>query len=555
MVLIFYSMKKIIFFSLLAMFFISSHAQKETWPKIYWKYKVTYNFDLIETYDKGYIMLNTIRPDGITEIWTWLVKTDINGEVLWEKTIGNGTHNSGFHFIAETDDGGCVLGGATYLLDYLADPFFMKLNACGEKEWCRIFYQAGPNTAYCGGRNIYAVPGEDGYIALVSSWGNEFVPGSGVYKGIWLFRLDNSGNLIWIKNVFDQVDTNAWNEYPYEMFISQDTLCIITGNTIYNDYGGEVGYDKPFIMAAGMDGSEKWWIIDGANTIYRGDDRQSTEDSEGNILTVGWGWYPGGAQYPMLIKTGKDGNPIYRKYVITSTEMGGAMCINVMNDTTYDIGGVWNYPGEPFHSVIARTDSSGNLLLEKNIVESYFGLNQSIVAFDNKELFVGAFKDDDGFYKVMLHKFNYDLEYDTAYTQPFEYDYKCDNLPIVSDTIGIDDCDVWTALPGEIEYEAAQKLIISPNPAGNEITVQLPFATVDEHPWGTMTSRQYNYRYHEHSVLKIFDISGREIKEISLKDIQGEKVLVDISGYKAGMYLVNLLENQKQMASGKFVKQ
>jgi hypothetical protein len=550
-------MKKYIIFALLALFFIAAGAQNDTtWPKVFWKYKVTYNSDLIETYDKGYILLNSIRPDtlGIKHIWTWLVKTDINGEVLWEKTIGNGIHTTGFGFITATDDGGCVLGGATYLLDYLADPFFMKLNACGEKEWCRIFYQAGPNTTYCGGRNIYPVPGGDGYIALVKSWGNEFVPGSGVYKGIWLFRLDNNGNLIWLKNIFDQVDPNAWNEWPYHMFISQDTLCIITGNTIYNDYGGELGYDKPFIMASGIDGSEKWWVIDGANTMYRGDDQQSSEDNDGNILTVGVGWYTGSGNYPMLIKTSKTGSPIYRKYLINSTEFGAALCINVMNDTIYDIGGGWNYPGQPYHSVIARTDTSGNLLLEKNIVESNFGLNQSIVTFDNKELFVGAFKDNDGFYKVGLHKFNFDLEYDTAYTQPFEYDYKCDNLPIVSDTIGIDDCDVWMGLPGEIEYEAAQKLIISPNPAGNEITIQLPFATVDEHPWGPWTSRQYNYRYHEHSVLKIFDISGKEMNEIPLKYLEGEKVKVDISGYKPGMYLVNLLENQKQMASGKFVK-
>ncbi|MBW6537872.1 MAG: T9SS type A sorting domain-containing protein [Mariniphaga sp.] len=539
----------------LAMLFNIINAQIATWPKKYWNYKVTYNYDLIETYDKGYIVLNTIRPDGITAIWAWLVKTDINGEILWEKFIGDGLHTGGFQNIHQTYDGGYVLGGGTYMLDYLADPMFMKLNACGEKDWCRIFYQAGPNTAYCTGLNIYPVPDEDGYIALVTSWGNEFVPGSGVYKGIWLFRLDNSGNLIWIKNVFDQVDPNAWNEYPYHMFISQDTLCIITGNTIYNDYGGELGYDKPFIMAAGIDGSEKWWVIDGANTMYRGDDQQSSEDNDGNILTVGVGWYTGSGNYPMLIKTSKTGSPIYRKYLINSTEFGAALCINVMNDTIYDIGGGWNYPGQPYHSVIARTDTSGNLLLEKNIVESNFGLNQSIVTFDNKELFVGAFKDNDGFYKVGLHKFNFDLEYDTAYTQPFEYDYKCSNLPIVSDTIGIDDCDVWTALPGEIEYEAAQKLIISPNPAGNEITVQLPFATVDEHPWGPSTSRQYNFRYHEQSVLKIFDITGKEMNEIPLKYSEGEKVKVDISGYKAGMYLVNLLENQKQMASGKFVKQ
>jgi hypothetical protein len=310
-----------------------AYTQNETWPKVFWKYKVTYNVNLRETYDNGYLLVNTIRPDGITKIWTWLVKTDINGEILWEKYIGDGINNTGFHYIYQTSDGGFILGGATYKLDNLADPIFMKLNACGEKEWCRIFYQAGPNTAYCGGQDIYPVPGEEGYIAMVRSWGNEFVPGSGVFKGIWLFRLDNDGNLIWIKNVFDEVDPNAWNEYAYHMFISKDTLCIITGNTIYNDYGGSLGYDKPFIMAAGIDGSEKWWVIDGANTNYYGDDKKSIEGSFGKILTAGWGWYPGQGTTPMLLKTDKYGNQIYRKHFFDSVEIGKVFCINVINDT------------------------------------------------------------------------------------------------------------------------------------------------------------------------------------------------------------------------------
>jgi hypothetical protein len=529
-----------------------AYTQNETWPKVFWKYKVTYNVDLIETYDKGYIVVNTIRPDGITEIWTWFVKTDINGEILWEKTIGDGIHNSSLYDFFQTDDGGLILGGGTSLIEYYGDPFFMKLNACGEKEWCRIFHQEGPGTTQSWGSNIYPVPGSDGYIALIGNWG-EYNPQAGICKGIWLFRLDNSGNLVWIKNVFDQVDPNQLNEIPYHMFISQDTNCIITGMTAYNDYGGPTGTSKPFLMATGMDGSEKWWIIDGANSIYSGDDRLSTEDSFGNILTVGWGGYPGGGG-PMLLKTNKYGNPIYRKYFIETTEGAQAKCINVLNDNLYDIGGGWIYTGQPPHAAIARTDTNGNLILEKNVMETDWALNSSIKTFDNKELFIGSFKDSDNFYKVCLHKFNFDLEYDTAYTQAFEYDYKCGNLPIVSDTIGIDDCDVWTGLPGEMEYQEAQKLVVYPNPAENEITIELPAATVDEHKWGQMTSRQYNYRYHENSVLKIFDIYGRLVEEISLKDIEGNELLKDVSGYRRGIYLIDLFESQKLMASGKFVK-
>jgi hypothetical protein len=539
---------------LVILFFLPMFAFSQTWPKVYWKYLVTYNFDLIETYDKGYLIVNTIRPDGITEIWTWLVKTDINGEILWEKIIGDGIHLTSLHDVYQTEDGGYILTGGTTLLDIQhGDPFIMKLNACGEKEWCRIFNNSGPNTIYDFGMNSYPVPGEDGYIVLVSDWGNEFVPGSGIFKGIWLFRLDNDGNLLWIKNVFDQVDPNAWNELCAHMFISKDTNCIITGTTIYNDFGGSTGTNKPFIMATGIDGTEKWWIIDGANSIYSGDVKRSKDDSSGNILTIGLGWYPGGGG-PMLLKTDKYGNPIYRKYFIDYTEASLIKCINVINDTIYDIGGCWNYPGQPIHSAIARTDSSGNLILEKNVMEADFVLDNSIVTFDNKELFIGTIKDIDNFYKVCLHKFNYDLEYDSAYTQAFEYDYKCSNPPIVSDTIGITDCDVWTALPGEIEYQSAKNLVVFPNPAENEITIQLPIATADEHQWGPMTNRQYNYRYQENSVLKIFDIFGRLIEEISLRDIECDELINDVNRYKCGIYLIDLFENQKLMASGKFVK-
>jgi hypothetical protein len=192
--------------------------------------------------------------------------------------------------------------------------------------------------------------------------------------------------------------------------------------------------------------------------------------------------------------------------------------------------------------------------MAKNVLETESGLSSSIKTYDNKELFTGSFKDSDNFYKVCLHKFNFDLEYDTAYTQAFNYDFKCGNLPIVTDTIGIDDCDIWTGLPGEIEYQQGQKLVIYPSPAENEITIKLPEATVDEHKWGPMTSRQYNYRYHENSVLKIFDIFGRLIEEISLRDKEGNELIRAVRGYKSGIYLIDLFENQKLMASGKFVK-
>ncbi len=534
---------------------------KDDWIRVFWKYMDCWSVDLIETYDKGYIVLATIRPVMGSERWTWIIKTDINGEILWDKKIGDGIHVSGLHDIQQTEDGGYILSGATFLLDsWHGDTFFMKLNACGEKEWCRIFHHAGPTDSYDFGLNIYPVPGEDAYIALVIQWGDNFVPP--FYKGIWLFKLDNGGNPLWMKNIFDEVHPNAWNEIPKHMLVSKFLAeegkhkVIITVWPIYNDYGLPYGYDKTMICAADTDGNELWWAIHYQDESYWSDPEKSIEDKYGNIYTVGRSdCYedPLPGYYPALFKTDKDGNKIFQKYIIDSTFKANSFSINILNDTIFDIGGVWEYADEIDYAAIARTDTNGNLIMEKKVLQTEFGLNESIKTFDNKELFAGSVMENN-LVKIYLHKFNSNLEYDTIYTQPFEYDYKCENLPIVSDTIGIDDCDVWTGLPGEIEYRMAQYLVIYPNPAENEITIKLPVATADERQWGPMTSRHFNHCYHNNSLLRIYDIFGRLINEIPLKDLQGDELKQDVSAYTSGIYLINLFENQKLMASGKFVK-
>lgn len=537
----------------------------QIWPKEYYTFKRCTPRGLTESYDHGYLINVSLRsdPGGYNPFWVWLIKTDVNGEVLWEKKIGDGNRAIVFWNIYQCQDGGFILPGAIASDDEEADVVFMKLNACGEKEWCRIFLDSGSNNVHDFSINIFPLENEEGYIALVSQWGSNFVPGS--YKGIWLFRLANDGSLIWIKNVFDEVHPEAWNETAEEMLLSKfltnegKEKVIITAWPIYNDYGFEYGWDKTMICAADVEGKELWWAIHHQDESYLSKPEFSVEDKYGNIYTVGRDEQyddPLANYYPALFKTDKDGNKIFQEFIIDSTFKANAFCINILNDTILDIGGVWEYDDEVDYAAIARTDTNGNLIMEKKVIQSDFGFSHSIKTIDNKELFIkyenwGTSTNS----SVFLYKFNYNLDYDTLYTQPFEYDYKCENLPIIWDTIGVNDCDLWTKLPGEIEYQKAKQLLIFPNPAVNEITIRLPVATADESQWGPMTSRQYNYRYHENSVLKIFDIYGRLIEEISLRDIAGNELQKNVSGYKSGIYLVNLFENQKLMASGKFVKE
>jgi hypothetical protein len=175
----------------------------------------------------------------------------------------------------------------------------------------------------------------------------------------------------------------------------------------------------------------------------------------------------------------------------------------------------------PAYAAIARADTNGNLIMEKKVIQNEITLYRSTKTIDNKQLYVTRVPFGPSYWKVLLFKFNYDLEYDTLYTQPFDYDYLCDNLPIASDTIGIDDCDIWTGFPDEIEFRAAKYLLIFPNPADNRVTIQLPEYTADERKWGTMTSRHYNLQYHKDATLRIFDLFGRQVMEHSLRNTEG----------------------------------
>jgi len=541
-------------------FSLQSFSQKEEWIREFWSYQRTGYNDIIETYDHGYIVLAVINWDYKTR-YVWPIKLNVNGEILWEKKIGNGEDITVFKSIYQEDDGSLLLaGGTTWLDPQHGDPMFMKLNACGEKEWCRIFHQTVPYKAYPIGKNIFPLSQGDGYLGLVNQWGGGFVPPQS--KGIWLFRMDNNGNLLWIKNVFDDVHPQGWNEIPITMLKSKfptdegKEKFVITVETIYNDFGLPYGWDKTMLCAVDEDGEELWWAIHQQDEPFFGQPRYSVEDKYGNVYTVGRsGNYNTPVYHPSLFKTAKNGEKLFHKFIIDSTKYAGAFCVNLMNDTILDIGGAWIYPGSPTYAAIARADTNGNLIMEKKVlVNESGGFGSSTKAIDNKQLYLTWVAFGPSYFKTLLFKFNYDLEYDTLYTQPFDYDYLCDNLPIASDTIGIDDCDIWTGFPGEIEYRAAKYLLIFPNPADSRITVRLPEYTAEERKWGTMTSRHYNLQYHKDATLRIFDLFGRQVMEHSLRNTEGNSVELDISNLTSGIYLVNLFEKDKLMSSGKFVK-
>ncbi len=138
--------------------------------------------------DDGYIVLGTTESYGAGGKDVWLVKTDAEGERVWEKTFGKGGDERG-NFVLETDGGYFIVGVAESEISGGRDLWIAKTDAEGEKVW---------ETALGG-------PGDDGgWSALEAEGGGFIVLGYTESQGrgdqdIWLLKLDSQGERLWEK--------------------------------------------------------------------------------------------------------------------------------------------------------------------------------------------------------------------------------------------------------------------------------------------------------------------------------------------------------------------
>ena len=91
--------------------------------------------DVIEYYDKGYLI------SGGNDVWPYpnlLIKTDINGNVLWQKTIQHSQYDILKGAIDQNSSGEIVVARAMWP-DNDPWPSITKLDSCGNKIWCRTF--------------------------------------------------------------------------------------------------------------------------------------------------------------------------------------------------------------------------------------------------------------------------------------------------------------------------------------------------------------------------------------------------------------------------------
>jgi hypothetical protein len=216
----------------------------------------------------------------------WAVKINLNGDKVWDKTYGGGSIDYPKSIIA-TSDGNYIITGMsqsdisgekTEANKGYGDYWVVKIDIYGQKIWDKTY---GGN--YSDAATAMIQTPDDGGIIIGSSNSNNFDGKLENYtEGTLMIKINNKGEKIW-SNKLDGI-----NKYNLESIISTlDGGFLMTGYSYKNETVNGVKEDfQDYLKVKINDSGEKIWEkAVGGNNHERA--KSIIELSDGNILIVG----------------------------------------------------------------------------------------------------------------------------------------------------------------------------------------------------------------------------------------------------------------------------
>jgi len=309
----------------------------QTWNKTYGSSDDEDARSIVQTSDGGYAIAGETNSFGASYDF-WLVKTDANGNQLWNKTYG-GSGDDYARSVIQTSDGGYVIAGYTNSFgaswDY--DFWLVKTDAYGNHLWNRTYggfdwYWNEPNWDEA---NCVVQTSDGGYILAGST-----APISTLVPKFWLVKTDANGNHMWNRTYGGQESGEA-------------SSVVQTSDGGYAIAGG--GFAN--LIKTDANGIQQWAKTYGevASSVV--------QTSDGGYALAGGG---------LLVKTDSAGNQLWSK------TYGGSDLVQT-SDGGYILAGRTSFGAGGYDFRLIKTDASGNYLWNKIFGGSNNDIARSVV--------------------------------------------------------------------------------------------------------------------------------------------------------------------------------
>ena len=526
-------MKKLLTLLLGALLISSTYAQK--WQTLIgYPGRSDYSMNLEQHYDHGYLIAGNI-DEGYDNTHGWLVKTDINGEVLWDKQIALLPDQAITVKTLFDEEGNIYIFGWLLNQNFAHEfPLIVKLNACGEKLWCRQLAIDG----YTCGDFRDAIFLDNGDLLCLAYMPEDDMSNN---NRILLFRVSSDGDCIWYKGYATHEDHPYYGD-PYGATLNQFGNQYIISGTVFSPYPNAPNpyhvWIRPMFIGISEDFEEEWIVEFGIADSLLGKAYGTYQLNDSIYMGFGPNRYIDNGQITensFVMFYNKDGVETGHQIIDGPEIAQGINQNNIWDVERIDqtkflcAAGIGEeYQGVPFGEMVI--DTAGNVY-NYEIRENSTGSPSLNKTFNEKYAISCSHKTPNTNYDIMLYKINQNLEQDTLYPGIYTYDSLCPRT-IESGVIDLAGCDVITSI-GEIptleEYNKKLQSIpikASPNPSYT----------------GEILLEMENTGLYTNMELKVFDVFGKQIHSEKVYPHQGA-TRIDVSQWPAGMYIVTIFSN------------
>ena len=276
---------------------------------------------VIQTSDGGFVVVGTYWDNTLNQQWDIaLIKTNSNGDIEWEKRIGEigSTSNSDqeSYSVVQTNDNGFLLIGRDTNENYpFGALYLIKTDEFGTVEWEKRY--GSMNTSWIG--NSINKTNDGGYII---SGQKQTFPDAGLF--FWS-KIDPNGDTLWVKTLAG--DYTIAGGQGYDIQQTSDNGYIMTG-----DFGGGAG-----LIKTDSAGDTLWTKGFRPDIFAQG--YSVIESKDGGYVFTGE-WQPTSPDvFLSVIKTSANGNFLWQKLFGLPSTVSRGYSIQQTSDDGYIIVG------------------------------------------------------------------------------------------------------------------------------------------------------------------------------------------------------------------------